>query len=569
MLGRELKRVEKLADRLDRVLALRDQELGLTADGVRDSQKGSNPEFFSANPESRIPNPGLSANPGSSPTPRSMAPPLIPNPSTILPVPPPTPGSVTIAAGRGDLAKVFGVAGTAITSGFLRDLGEYNGELLGLAAIRTYEKMRRGDAQVRATLAACKLPVQSAKWEVVPGKSAVGPARREQSAAGSADPEPRTPSPVSSTGAGRATESKAKEVAQFVKDNLFGGLEFRTSTGGWATQNWDEVVRNALLMVDFGCAVHEEVWTVDGDRVRLRKLASRLPLTFYRWHTEADGETLLALEQYGYRGGRFLNVLLPADKMALFTLNREGANFWGIALQRAMYPHWYVKSQLYRVDAIACERNALGVPVWKLPPGFSKEDRDAAFNFVTQLAAHEATGAVEPPGDPSSGFRIVGYQGNLREAMPSIEHHNIMISRAALALFMDLGTTSQHGSRSLGQEHGDFFLLALQNLADQVAWVIESTAVRRLVDYNFGEGAPLPRLVVANVQARSLGAITEALTKLATAGLVVSESNLRSFLRSELALPDEGPSDLVAIRGETVAEGGTSQPVEGRGAGRA
>src|SRR5271157_4767587 len=576
MLGRELKRVEKLADRLDRVLALRDQELGLTADGVRGSgfgvrpeergsgfgvrgsQKDTNPEFFSAKPETRNPNPASSANPEPR-TPNPGSPPLIPNPSTILPVPPPTPGSVTIAAGRGDLAKVFGVAGTAITSGFLRDLGEYNGELLGLAAIRTYEKMRRGDAQVRATLAACKLPVQSAKWEVVPGKSA----------AGSADPETRTPNPVSSTGAGKNTEAKAKEVAQFVKDNLFGGLEFRTSTGGWATQNWDEVVRNALLMVDFGCAVHEEVWTVDGDRVRLRKLASRLPLTFYRWHTEADGETLLALEQYGYRGGRFLNVLLPADKMALFTLNREGANFWGIALQRAMYPHWYVKSQLYRVDAIACERNALGVPVWKLPPGFSKEDRDAAFNFVTQLAAHEATGAVEPPGDPSSGFRIVGYQGHLREAMPSIEHHNIMISRAALALFMDLGTTSQHGSRSLGQEHGDFFLLALQNLADQVAWVIESTAVRRLVDYNFGEGAPLPRLVVANVQAGRLGAITEALTKLATAGLVVSESNLRSFLRSELALPDEGPRDLVAIRGETVAEGSGSEDVAGRGAGTA
>ena len=541
----------------------------MTSDGtgnsgleVQGSQKGSTSELFSANIEPRTP------NPGSSPNPSSMAPPLIPNPSTILPVPPPTPGSVTIAEGRADLAKVFGVAGTAITSGFLRDLGEYNGELLGLGAIRIYEKMRRGDAQVRATLAACKLPVQSAKWDVLPrdvrrsssvvsGKNGLGQR--------TTDNGQRT----SSTGAGKNTESKAKEVAEFVKSNLFGGLEFRSSTGGWSTQNWDEVVRNALLMVDFGCSVHEEVWTVDGDRVRLRKLAGRLPLTFYRWHTEADGETLLALEQYGYRGGRFLNVLLPADKMALFTYNREGANFWGIALQRAMYPHWYIKSQLYRVDAIACERNALGVPVWRLPKGFSKEDRDAAFNFVTQLAAHEATGAVEPPGEPSDGFRVVGYQGNLREALPTIEHHNIMISRAALALFMDLGTTTEHGSRSVGETHGDFFLLALQNLADQVAWEIESTAIRRLVNYNFGEGAPLPHLVVANVQARSLEAITEALTKLATAGLVVSESNLRDFLRAELALPDEGPRDLVAIRGETVAEGAKSQPVAAVGAGSA
>ena len=146
------------------------------------------------------------------------------------------------------------------------------------------------------------------------------------------------------------------------RPHRFGGLEFRTSSGGWATQNWDDVVRNALLMLDFGCAAHEDVWAVDGARVRLRKLAARLPLTFYRWHTELDGETLVALEQYGYRGGRYLNVTLPAEKIALFTYNQEGANFWGTALLRYMYPHWYVKSNLYRMDSIACERNALGIP---------------------------------------------------------------------------------------------------------------------------------------------------------------------------------------------------------------
>src|SRR5439155_18813112 len=274
----------------------------------------------------------------------------------------------------------------------------------------------------------------------------------------------------------------------------------------------------------FGCAVYEEVWRIDGGKIRLRSLPGRLPLTFYRWHTEADGETLLGLEQYGYRRGQFVNATLPADKMAIFVYNREGANFWGMALLRAMYPHWYVKTQLYRIDAIACERNALGVPVWKLPPGFSEEDREAAYNFVTQLAAHEATGAVEPPGDPHTGLRIVGYQGNLRDVMPSIQHHNVMIARAALALFMDLGT-AQHGSRALGQEHGDFFMLALQNLADQIAHTITNTTIRRLVEFNYGEDAPVPRLVAANVQSRGLSALVDALTRFAQAGLLVSEQN--------------------------------------------
>lgn len=467
------------------------------------------------------------------------------------PVPPPTPPP----GPHLPTSSTLGIPGTPIVSGFLEDLGEYNGELAGRNAIPTYEKMRRGDAQVRATLAACKLPVLSAKWDVVAGPELglafnSAPGSRDPGFGESAGPEPRVPSAVSNTGAGKNTASKARQVASFVRENLFGGLEFCTSSGGWVTQNWDEVVRNALLMLDFGCAAHEDVWTVDGDRIRLRKLAARLPLTFYRWHTEPDGETLLALEQYGYRGGRYLNVLLPADKCAVFTYQQEGANFWGISLLRAMYPHWYVKSQLYRIDAIACERNSLGIPVFKLPMGFSKEDRDAAYNFVTQLAAHEATGMVEPPGDSTTGFRIVGYEGRVRDVGPSIQHHNVMISRAALALFMDLGQ-AEHGSRALGKEHGDFFLLALQNLADQIALSITNTTVRRLVAYNFGAGAPVPRLVAANVQARGLEELVDALVRFAQAGLLTPEENLREFIREELALPAERGSGKVRGRSES------------------
>ena len=61
-------------------------------------------------------------------------------------------------------------------------------------------------------------------------------------------------------------------------------------------------------------------------------------------------------------------MLLPTDKACIFTHDQEGANFWGIPLTRAMYPHWFVKKHLERIDAIACERNSLGVPMIMLPP---------------------------------------------------------------------------------------------------------------------------------------------------------------------------------------------------------
>jgi hypothetical protein len=56
----------------------------------------------------------------------------------------------------------MGLPGTPITSGFVRDLGEYNPKLEGVNGIWTYQEMRRGDGQVAGTLRACKLPILSA-----------------------------------------------------------------------------------------------------------------------------------------------------------------------------------------------------------------------------------------------------------------------------------------------------------------------------------------------------------------------------------------------------------------------
>jgi hypothetical protein len=60
--------------------------------------------------------------------------------------------------------------------------------------------------------------------------------------------------------------------------------------------------------------------------------------------------------------------------------------------------------------------------------------------------------------------------------------------------------------------------------------------------------------VASNVQARSLADIVEALTQFAQAGLVVSEENLRSFIRQELALPPEGQRGVVEKSGDRAIE---------------
>jgi Protein of unknown function (DUF935) len=395
-----------------------------------------------------------------------------------------------------------GLPGTPIFHGFLSDFGEYNSVLEGLSAVRTYEMMRRSDAQVSATLLACELPVRMATWEIAPASDS----------------------------------ALDKEIADAVRENLFGGLEYESPSGVKTTQTWDEVLRNALLMLTFGAAAHEEIYAVDGDRVRLARLAPRPPITFYRWITDTDGETLLALNQYGYRNANFESVEIPADRLAVFTFNQEGANFFGRSMLRPAYLHWYIKQQLYRIDAIAAERNGLGIPTIEQSANGSMEDRLAAQKWVTQLAAHEKTGVVLPAGWK---LTLQGVQGQVRDPYNMILHHNVEISRTALAFFMNLGQGARSsGNRALAASQTDFFYNALQATADQVAQTINATTIKRLVDFNWGSVERYPLLTVANLRARKFEVVFQSLSQLAQAGLVEPSPEISQYVARELGLPN-------------------------------
>jgi len=439
---------------------------------------------------------------------------------------------------------VMGASGTPITGGFLVDLGEFNRKMMGLNAVKNYEKMVRSDGQVRGLLNALEWPIQEARWtiEPVPDKD-LGPGQ---------------------------TKGKAKEVSDFVRENLMGGMEWRTERGGWASQSFKEVLKICLDYLTFGCKVAELVHTVDGAKLRLRRIADREPLTYYRWHTDPsvvdptlpanvydDGETLQAVQQYGYRGSKFITPILPVDKILRITFNQRGANFWGIPPTRAMYPDWFLKSTLKRIDAICCERTSLGVPVILLPPGASAQDKTAAYNFVTQLAAHEKAGLVLPSG---SKFEIVGTEGHLKEIIPSMEYADMQMARSINAMFMNIGGQRGMGSgRAQSESQTNFFALGLQAVADQIAMTIRNDVVRPLVAMNFGEDAPVPMVGAENVQARGLEQKAQIISQLAQQGAWVSDRGSINQDRHELGYPEFENTDLVLARGVTIQ--GVNDPV--------
>ena len=215
-----------LQTQIDRAVALADQEVGIR-----------HAEFSMAELPCHPPHLGQSAPP-TRPTPaqsRHRAIAHRPTPGG-LPVAPMHRGSSHPAAGtafpwrayteriRAGWVPVMGLPGTPITSGFIRDLGEYNPKLEGMNGIWTYQEMRRGDGQVAGTLRACKLPILSAQWEIVPGDE-------RDTGSGTGHGRTAVQSRVRSPPERADTATRPKRLPTSFATNLFSGLEWQDHRG--------------------------------------------------------------------------------------------------------------------------------------------------------------------------------------------------------------------------------------------------------------------------------------------------------------------------------------------------
>ncbi len=81
--------------------------------------------------------------------------------------------------------------------------------------------------------------------------------------------------------------------------------------------------------------------------------------------------------------------------------------------------------------------------------------------------------------------------------------------------------------------------------------------------WNFGPDAPVPYLVPANVQARSIETMSAIIAQLAQAGAWISDRSSVNQARHELGFNDFADDDVVSIRGETIAT--TGGQISGRG----
>lgn len=370
-------------------------------------------------------------------------------------------------------------------------------ELRWPQSIWVFDQMRRTDAQVKSVLRAVTLPVCRTPWRI--------------------DPAGARP-----------------EVVQLVAEDLglpIVGEELKQLPRARDRFSWLEHLREALLMLPFGHMYFEQnVRIVDG-KARLRKLAARMPKTIEEIDVARDGG-LVSITQYGLGGGD-KQPSIPVSRLVAYVHEKEAGNWLGHSLLRPAYKNWLLKDRLLRVWAQTIERNGMGIPVYTAAP--TEKDLATGLGLATTLRSGEAAGAAIPA---EAILKLMGVEGQLPDAEPAVRYHDEQLARAVLAHFLNLGT--QTGSWALGSTFADFFTLSLQTLARQIADVATQHVVEDLVDWNWGENEPAPKIVFDEIGSRQ-AATAEAIGLLIDKGVLTADDVLETSLRQQYGLPPADP----------------------------
>lgn len=387
-----------------------------------------------------------------------------------------------------------------------------NTKLQGQSGLRIYYNMRRQDGAIRGAMHLLKTPVMGAHWFVEPWQ------KNENTEPTASD----------------------KNIAEFVERDLFQDLHV----------SWSTLLGDILLMLDYGYMAFEKVWEFQEDgKLHLSKLAPRHPLDIQEWLYDREGGPdgcVMYTNPYsgqspisqgtGMGAPDGLPPIIPIDKLVVFTHEPEAGDLSGLPILRSMYKHWYYKDTLYKIDAIQKERHGIGVPIIKLPPGFTKDDQIIADNLGRNLRTNERAHVTLPP---LWELIFAKLEGQPVDCMKSIDHHDLRIKSVVLGGFLDAD-----GGRQV-KDSIDIFMKSTRYIADAIADIFNKYVIPQMVQMNFklGTNRGFPQL-----RARRLGewddlrTLSFAIRNMVGADVIRADDRLEASIRREMDLPAADPS---------------------------
>lgn len=373
----------------------------------------------------------------------------------------------------------------------------------GIQASQTYKRMVRDDSSVRVSLRAGKAPVLGAEFFV--------------------DPFDQTPENLM--------------IWDFVDFNLFGGM----------TVPWSITLERILRMYESARAnsIFEMVWenrewapkrtSNTANRksyTMLRKLAYRPDSTIAEIQYDDNGGPTGVKQQAIGKDGKTREIIIPIEKLVIFTLNEEEGDVEGMPMLRSAYKHWWYKNRFYNIDAIQKERHGIGVPDVEVGPTASPEDWALAKELGRNLRTNEYAHIVRPP---SIQVGFAELSGNLVDVLKSANHHDIAIMQNLMVQFINMSAAG--GSRAATATHMDMFMKAMRHIANKICDAVNMYVIPPLVAYNF-QTDQFPQIKVRNVgEAKDLQMWAAAMRNLIDVGGISVDEQTEAWLRDQLDMP--------------------------------
>lgn len=419
----------------------------------------------------------------------------------------------------------MGTTGLRQSSGYVWE--DFEKELRGNKAVRTYERMAMSDATCGAILWAIESVLRGIEWEVDPAlpKGAEGP-----------DAEP--------------TE-EAQEAAEFVRSVLFEECD----------TPWPIVVAEALSCLWAGFALAEVVFKRrDDGKIGIRDIEPRPQDTVQRWLFETNGK-LSGVVQIHPVSGREIH--LPMEKLLHWRVRTRKRSPEGLSIFRSAYKSWVYATNLENIEAIGLERDLAGLPVARVPQEIISSAQEGDPRATAQLAEfvrmvrdlrrNEQSGVVLPSDtwetpDGSGRSAALKYDLTLlasgsdrsNAADPAIRRHQARIAMAVLADFIMLGQGST-GSWALSSDKTELFLKSLEAVADAIAVEAQRGIVVPLWALNGMKPELRPKLRRGPITKPNIQALAEFITTLAGAGAATfPDPKLEAHLRKLAGLPAAG-----------------------------
>lgn len=403
---------------------------------------------------------------------------------------------------------------------------EYADKLIDIETrITEYNFMRKADSQIGGLIKVLKLPIRSATWSITGGR---------------------------------------EDIRQFIETNLTEEL----------TQPFNEFLRLTLTFMDFGFSTFEKVFRFDATTGHFKWVKFQfLPhATIYKIVGFPNGNLKEVVQNstddsiLGEASESQIHI--PAKYILLFINEKEG-DFYGTSVFRNAFGNYKMKDTLIKIDAIRHDRYGVGIPWMRLKRGYKKDDLDVATNVLQNMRSHEYSYMIIPPGIDGGldeGFGILNAEGTGTDIIKSVNYHDESMSKSVLAQFIDLGT-SQSGNRALGESFIDLYVASLNGYVEMTQEVFNLSAIKQLVDFNWGIQEEYPKLQFEEIKAADIVDISEALKNFTDSGWLHPNINDENQIRTGLGLEQieegetaEGVSAKEFAEGKTTAtEGHTHQ----------